>query len=172
MRQFWKTKRNESARVLRLQRWQEGQRVLIIGEVAAEDVRWLSQRVEVVAVSDSNRERIKSLVKQLDWPGYQQHIWLVSSDLTTMPWLEASFDHVWVSASRPRVDDDLLWQECARVLRAGGVLSACFDQNAGESPDPVLGLVVGGFSQVSVEAKPTWTNPEILLYQAIHAEHL
>ena len=170
--QFWKTKRNESARVLRLQHWQEGQRVLIMGEVSAEDVRWLSRRVEVVAVSDSNPECIKALGKRLDSPDSQQHIWLVSSDLTTTPWLQASFDHVWVCASRSRVDDDLLWRECARVLRAGGVLSVCVDQSAVASPDPVLGLVFGGFSQVSVVAKPSWNNPKTLLYQAIHAPHV
>ena len=103
--QFWKTKRNESARVFRLQHWQKGQRVLIMGEVSAEDVRWLSQRVDVVAVSDSNPECIKALGKQLVSPDSQQHIWLVSSDLKATPCCKpvlitygfAPHDHAWMT---------------------------------------------------------------------------
>lgn len=162
----WRRKLSEVAKLFRRHPWRPKDRVLILGKAEAEEIKWLAGRTQVVAVTHPDRVHMKRLAMELKQPQYLSQVLLVTAKETETPWLDETFDQVWI-ASGNVLDSETLWQECHRVLKPGGGVTALSKVQAPSEQDPTASLFFSGFTQLQAEAIPAWHRPELVVYRGM-----
>lgn len=164
-KRMWSMKESEEGRMLQQQVWAATDKVLIIGPVAAEDVRWLALHVQTVAVMNPDREATKKLGIALGNDQLNHQVLVVNAQPDATPWLDHSFHQVLVMPQIAADASENVWKECRRITQPNGVLTVMQKVVSERMQDLTASLFFTGFEHLRTHAHPSWHAPELLVYQ-------